>query len=354
MTQRKWTIPRWLRFFVAIVSVLGVVGVISDALGLFDRFKASSEPNIEVEGDRNVIIGEVAEGDVEFTFVDTDAHMDGEVYSVEIVGDEYDHVVAYNISRNPLWQRKFGSRIREANVHDLTLDGKPEVIIATSFGGSSPGRIYVFDNQGIEIAEFNTWQPSIYFGASKEESAVVAIEFADVTNNGTDELVVIARDSYWYASRLMILAFEENRLQELADYWHPGHLYLLYVHDLNNDGNEEIICTARNNDLKQVLPISGDAPALFVLESSDVRGQAPPWFGSSRPGSELWYSYVTPSDYHFEAVLFEDINGDGIIDLHATLADGCSFYIDISGTILTRGIGSACQMESELFFYTEH
>ena len=268
--------------------------------------------------------------------------------TVQIQGQDDNILVGYDSAGVKLWQKDLHSRITKAVVDDLNLDGEAEALAATSQPGEQTGWLFAYDRRGGLVAKHDMWSPSIYPGASKRRSHVVAFEVSDLKDDGSIEIVVISRDAYWFAARLTVLRLENRAFREVATYWNPGYFYLLQIHDVNGDGIQEIVCTVRNNDLRTVLSVEYDVPCALMLTASSISGQAYPWFGVATHGSEVWYLCAMSSEVTINGIDFEDINGDGTEDIHLMLSDTCSYYVGYDGEIIGRGAGSGCRNATEL------
>lgn len=306
---------------------------------------------VEIVGDQNVVVGGVISGNVHVDIQNlpvTESPTDTSLYNAEIEGQNGNVIVAYNEARDPLWQREMDGSIAKLMTYDLDRNGSKEVIAGTRQPGSRPGWLFVFDQSGHLIAEYNTWKPTVYTGSAKDQMNVSDFQIADLTNDGTNEIVVISRDVYWYASRLAVLQLQQGEMSELAEYWNPGLLYTLHLGDTNGDNVQEVVCTGANNDLRAVLPLEGNVHVVFLLDGSTIQGQSPPWFGDAPYGSEIWYGYITPGSTRVSSVDFEDIDGNNLDEVHVTLSDVCSYYLNYDGDVVMLGRGSACSGESEL------
>jgi len=278
---------------------------------------------------------------------------DRRVYDVQIEGQDRNIIVAHNQQGSPIWQVKVDSRVIEVVVDDIDQDGKQEVIAATQEPGARPGWLLVFDATGKLMAEHNTWKKVIYAGGASDQFNVTDFLVTDLTGDGNKEIVAVSQDVYWYASRLVAVRFQGEKFREMSEYWNPGLLNTVDAADINGDGIQEIVCTGENNDLQAVYPIRGNMPVVFALEGSKIAGQAPPWFGDAPEGTELWYAYAPPPSIHIAEVGFVDADEDGVIEFHITLAGNCSWYLDLKGNIVKRGIGTGCTDDVELIFVTQ-
>jgi hypothetical protein len=270
---------------------------------------------------------------------------DNRIYNVQVGGQSDNILIAYNQKGDPIWQEDLDSKIRKAVVEDINQDGRTEVIVATCEPGERPGWLLVLDAAGRVIGEYNTWKPTIYFGGASEQFNIADFLVTDLTGDGTKEIVVISKDVYWYASRLAVFRFQGDKFYEVSGYWNPGLLKVLKNADVNGDGIQEIICIGENNDLQAAYSFEGNVFVVIAFEGNRMTGQAPPLFGDAPPGTELWYAFAYPLTEPVTEVEFADANRDGTQEFHITLTANCSWYLDLEGNVVSRGMGSGCTGE---------
>jgi hypothetical protein len=265
---------------------------------------------------------------------------------VQIEGDNKDTMVAYS-QEGFLWRRTLEDRLDSVKVFDLDRDGEPEIVLTTHREGERPGYILIYDQTGAPLDEYNVWKTSIYAGGQSDKMTIVGLHVADLTNDGTVEIVALAQDTRWYPSRLAVLQFRESRLVEVSEYWHPGLLGVLDVGDLDGDSVQEVVCVGENNDLKAAVEgVDQNVFVVFLLNGAAISGQAPPWFGDAPRGSETWYAFMEPG-MAINGVDFEDWDGDGILEVHV-LSDNCSYYVDYAGTKAELARGTGCSGDPKM------
>ncbi len=303
---------------------------------------------VNIFGNRNLVIQSDG-GDV--IIAPTPVPVEALLYDVRIEGQDNNLLVAYDETGNTIWQKKLDATIKKALIEDLDGDGNREVIAGLAEPGDQPGWLFVFDEAGVQLSAYNVWEEPIYIGGAKSAVNIVDLQILDPTNDGPKQIVVIANDVYWYPSKLSLFEFTSGTLKQTGRFWNPGLLYTLNIDDLDGDQIAEMVVTGVNNDL-QVIPqlkLSGNVYIVFILNGDQISGQSPPWFGEDAQGPVLWYGFVTPLTTRVTEVDFEDIDDDGIKEVHITLSDVCSFFLDMQGNIVGKGRGTACQKESELY-----
>lgn len=272
-----------------------------------------------------------------------------ELYNVQIEGMGENILVGYS-QTGFLWRRELDSRISKLIIDDVDNDGDREIIVGLAEPGPRPGWLIIYDESGMVLDESDIWEASIYPGIASETVNIIDVQTSSLLSNKQKQIIVISNDTYWYASKLSILDFSNDGLVRKATYWNPGLLYSLTVYDLDSDGIKELLITGVNNDLQSYLGINGNLSIALMLEGDNIFGQAPPWFGDSTQGSQVWYLYALPKNINLSIVSTQDIDGDEVNEILLGLSDGCSFYLDTLGRILALGIGTSCKSNSSINF----
>ena len=63
--------------------------------------------------------------------------------------------------------------------------------------------------------------------------------------HGALRLLTVANHAIWYPSQVALL--DPRTGKPLEEYWHPGAIYQCVLHDLDHDGQEEVLLGAVNN-----------------------------------------------------------------------------------------------------------
>jgi DNA-binding XRE family transcriptional regulator len=167
-----------------------------------------------------------------------------------------------------VWERNFGDRVlcwRYAPWSDETL------LVGLDDRCERGGRLIALDvRSGEELWSFapNRGRIAEVFGPASVESGGFdcnQILDADLGGDGKRELVVQFTHEFWYPDGIWILD-DAGRLQ--SSYLNRGHLYGIRVHDLDDDGRDEIVCAGTNNAPEN------NGPTLFILDDTHRTGAA--------------------------------------------------------------------------------
>jgi Na+-transporting methylmalonyl-CoA/oxaloacetate decarboxylase gamma subunit len=256
---------------------------------------------------------------------------------------------------NHMWTFKVDGIISQKAVYDLDLDARNETIIGVSslHGAKTDdtGKVIVITDEGQKIAEFDFYdpeRPSIYAGASAVSPYYEIGDFLIEDLFGDSQPLIVASGSNgeYFSSKLLVLAFEDQALNIIAEYWHPGFLNKMLIDDLNGDGIKDIVVSASNNSFPDE---EGRNPiGVFMISSDKIEGQGAPYWGDEPVGTELWYYLVQPSSTTVTVMGVEDWDHDSRLDVKAGLSDNCVFYINYEGEIIGQVHGSGCEGESNL------
>ncbi len=212
----------------------------------------------------------------------------GSVQAIETSGD---HIVA-TMENGATWSKAFGAPVSQVLVEDLDGDHFNEVLVGLGSSGEDHSSVLLLSSVGEQVWKYQQPPDYPYSGASSGRFRVVRLGISQ-TGEGL-RVVVLFNDAHWYQSCLVTL----NPLGERAGIlWHPGHL-----HDLLVQG-PMLFVAGVNNDLGATaigLEGQGHPGVLFAVDSDDVYGQAPPYFGGVERNTDLaWYSVLSRRDVRF-------------------------------------------------------
>ncbi|MCH7732873.1 MAG: VCBS repeat-containing protein [Candidatus Marinimicrobia bacterium] len=189
-------------------------------------------------------------------------------------------MTVYNSSNRKLWQYEFKTEFVRPEqykathvsqplyiIDDLDGDGKNEVVIG--FGNSTKkeidGSILYFESDGSLKWRFND-HPKVTFGDEIMDDYynTAFVLHNDFDGDGEQEIVSVFNNHPWFPSRLVVMDFQGNILEE---YWNAGYIKWVLFVDIDGDGTDEIVFGGTNNDYDQAI--------LGVLEYGSISGHSP-------------------------------------------------------------------------------
>ncbi|MBC6419530.1 MAG: hypothetical protein GDA44_12535 [Prochloron sp. SP5CPC1] len=277
---------------------------------------------------------------------------DTNINTIEVTETKFE---VLNKKRESLWEKDLQTQITQYVVEDIDGDNRNELIMGFGETGRIPGHVVVFDRSGNERWNVNTYSQFFPFNGSRsDEFAIVQLLVQDVTGDSKKEIVVLAQDPIWFASRILIFNFQG---EQTGDYWHPGRLSKLrLLKDVLTEGSTFIVVYGVNNNFREIFEGSKNSlyhSVIFLLDASNVEGQAPPYHGQVPKGSHKWYRTILPQGRRITSVKWEDNTNRFVIVIN----DGRIFYLDASGKILGKEEGDKWELYAgEQFdtFYEEN
>ena len=145
-------------------------------------------------------------------------------------------------------------------IADIDGDGRVEVVLnyAPLSLAEKGGSLLCFDHRGRLRWEYH-YGASKTFGNRRFAPTYRGVLMRLVRVHGEPRLLTVANHFIWYPSQVALL--HPRTGQVLEEYWHPGAIYQCILHDLDHDGQDEVLLGAINNP--------GDGPghaALAVLK----------------------------------------------------------------------------------------
>ncbi len=205
----------------------------------------------------------------------------------------------YNKNHDLLWSiptpEATGPSTDEKNkkttvVTDLDGDGKNEVVtVLNSLAGNiekrSVLRIFSSDKQQVREISFGR---AIKFRDRQYQSEFMSgyLVVEDFQQNGSKEIIVSVTNlrSPSFISRL------DKNGNVIGEYWHFGHIDVLYTVDLNGDGKKEVVL-GPVNDLNDTT--HKEFPVVIVLDPEKIVGQTESsctsGFGLPKSEAEIFY-----------------------------------------------------------------
>ena len=110
---------------------------------------------------------------------------------------------------------------------------------------------------------------------------VTDLVLADLTGDGSDELILVEASTPFYPAAVRIL---DRNFEPLFTLWHPGILRTVQVGDRDRDGRKEIYLGGTGNFAKMTDPESNTSMPIFIGVEADWtdRGQEVSLFGEKR------------------------------------------------------------------------
>lgn len=247
-----------------------------------------------------------------------------------------------------IWGHTAKGTIAHAELADLDGDGHAEVIVGVGSGGDDAGKILVYGGDGKQRWTAGTTAPFNYDSGRSGKLAVLTFTTGDLFLNGQREVVSLSLDSQgWYPSRLCVF---DSGGSLVASYWHPGHLHQVVVGAETEHAAPQIIVSGVNNDLRAALHLDGYIKTVFLLDPRNVIGEAPPYLGKLRRGSELWYGVLLPATDVVERLEIVDRDQDGKNEISVWMASRNVFYLSFAGELrsIARADGATSGAEFHL------
>jgi excisionase family DNA binding protein len=131
-------------------------------------------------------------------------------------------------------------------IADIDGDGHPEVVVnyAPADVAEMGGSVMCFTHRG-SFRWQHRYGVSKTFGKRTFAPTYRGNLLRAVRVRGTPLLLTVANHFIWYPSQVALLDPRTGRV--LEEYWHPGAIYECVLHDLDHDGQDEVLLGAINN-----------------------------------------------------------------------------------------------------------
>ncbi|OAA31310.1 hypothetical protein AT15_07380 [Kosmotoga arenicorallina S304] len=185
---------------------------------------------------------------------------------------------------------------------DINADSSLEIIAGTDSEGL--GTLYMFDSKGQPIWHITLSDDSVFW--PDDSFRIDSILCGDVNDDGKKEIVALLNHMPWFPSIIAVVSSDGSIL---GKYFHPGHIQLLKLEDIEGDGIDDIVFAGENAEYNFSVVFG-------ILDGRKPSGQAKPYFGLGVP----------PAREKFYRLLPEAI-GIGSI----SIIDGKVLFIDETG-----------------------
>jgi hypothetical protein len=107
-------------------------------------------------------------------------------------------------------------------------------------------------------------------------------------------------------------------------------------------GDPRIVAAGVNNDLRQALATDGYIPSVLMFDPLNVSGEAPPYLGRSKEGTQLWYGVILPTHQTIERLELVDRDQNGTKQISVWMSSKNVLFLDFAGNLtgIGRGDGS--------------
>jgi len=185
---------------------------------------------------------------------------------VFIKSQDGEKIWSYEDSDNKISSRDW-DKSRCIGFLDIDKDGANEVIARTYDSSKDRYHLTLFDNDKTVLWQKHITNKQKFNGLSLESDFyLLDIKFAHLRDKSCSIV------THWqHRGRFLSLILSHNsKGRLLSKYIHVGHLSSFKIHDLDGDGNEEIIFSGTNNLL------NGEG-VLGVLDLNGFKGVSPPY-----------------------------------------------------------------------------
>ncbi|HUR79316.1 MAG TPA: caspase family protein [Thermoanaerobaculia bacterium] len=232
-----------------------------------------------------------------------------------------DVITAFDAKGLELWRSIVSGRIAEATVADLDGDGANEVVL------SADGKLAVLHPDGKLWWSKDLRVPDNYAHAGQLRLTKFIV--GDLFRKKRQQIVALsADDSGAPSSRVSVFDGDGT---DIGGYFHPGRLLDAAIARPTSRHAPKIIVTAENPQLHDLVSACGKCSGVFLLDPKKVQGEAPPYHGKLKSGSQVWYGYVLAP--RIERLEIADRDRDGHSDICLEIPNG-SVAVDFAGTII--------------------
>jgi hypothetical protein len=314
--------------------------------GLDDVVDATRGPLVYVIDSFGELIWSYNTGEIVVEVLDVgDIDFDGKA---DVVLGAYTGVYAINNEGNLLWYYKTtigpysSPAIADVEIGDINGDGVNEIAVATYGTDLYPGYILIFYNNGSICWRYNL---DDFATPVTQRLGTYNVAFADLDNDGTNEIVTSTIDHY-------IFAIESNGTLYWTYKMDGETIWRISAGDLNRDGADDVVAGSEwstiyaidgNGTLLWSNPMKPSCDALFTVDDLDRDGNNEVIIGSfdgyvytiNCMGEVIWKYYVGKE---METVVVGNMDADLELEIIAAPGSFNNFLIALesNGTFLWR------------------
>lgn len=318
-----WCDPKWISIIVIIL--IAVIG-----WWRFDSTSESIKSSTSEKFSPSIVAGPNSKIDVSYSGISPD-----EPKEPEYVDLDESRLVVYNRKNNVLWTENFVGDVMTGVVIDIVGDRVKEVIVGIGGESEDAGRVIAFDASGKELWSYLPKSRKYYSGGSSNKLTVQTLMVANLCNDREKKIIVLYRDAHgWYQSRLVLL---DASGKKTGSYWHPGHLSKVVLGSEDGGYPLKILVGGLNNDISGSFDETGYIYGIFLLDPTNIQGEAPPYYGQMRIGHQEWYGIILPRGESVHRLEIIDHDNDNKNEICAWTNKGHIFYLNFSGQIIGLG-----------------
>jgi hypothetical protein len=197
-----------------------------------------------------------------------------------------------------------GRCLPQIMIKDINNDNHQEVLFSTQTTTElNEGKLLCFNDKGKILWEFETGRELIF--GQKVYSCdyrIFGFEVCDLDHSERLETVVISEQFPDFPTQLVVL---NPNGEKIGEYWNSGRLKDIAFADLDENGGEEIIVGAMNNEYAR--------PSLIVFDALSIGGSSPQRKSDYKcedlePGTEKYYILFPQVDIALLDALMESLS----------------------------------------------
>ncbi len=189
-------------------------------------------------------------------------------------------------------------------IKDINSDNKKEVLFSIQTDNEiNEGVLICFNNRGDLLWTYKTGRELTFEEVvNSDDYRIHGFETHDLNHDGNLEIIVISDHLIEFPTQLIVL----NHLGDLlGEYWNSGQIMDFTIHDMNDDGTRELIVVGMNNEYKK--------GCVIIFDTDNIWGSSPQLldhykFKGFKPGTEKYYLLFPRTDLDISITLVEAID----------------------------------------------